>query len=622
MLLLKYQTDVGRLKSELARAQKENADHIQRTDKLKKQQDASDARIKELKQTNFADQATIKDLRGKLRSAENERAQLQSKQDDIGGAKRALQDLETKRREEARRHEQRITELEKSLASEKRNREAADKKVRELQTKLDEDTAQSREDVRRLESQAKDVQTAKQEAIQSLQAFRDEASEKQEEMLSQIDSLRSTLQRMAAEYGRIASSTVPKATHDVLKNEHAALQIRSWRLERKLANAEGQVIEVANLVRQTKDDNDMLRSLLAASDEAAAFYSSTCKWMQTNPQDTTKSSPEEGLQAQICDAQMDAIHYQLEVRDTLLCIAEGCSQLSSGLSADILSSYRSLVLQLDQEHVIIKKLTRDLDTIKSSRDVLSADLKSLRAEHEANLGRLGELTASLAASEASVLALTDEARTAESRLSEAHVGHEKALKKDRETIQRLSTTIHQHKIAEEALRAEIDQLTSELTDAERYQEAYYNLAEEVESLIARNQLAEDEAARLSKFNVEILSHNNPAQRIMYLDRVRRELAEVRQDLLSMTRDRDAVLTHSETLQHELDTYKSVSAGAEKPRTTVTRVTRIPLGMQSTNVTLAPARSIGSSVSKRSHMPTYDIQDEMTLDELTGTWDEP
>jgi hypothetical protein len=46
-------------------------------------------------------------------------------------------------------------------------------------------------------------------------------------------------------------------------------------------------------------------------------------------------------------------------------------------------------------------------------------------------------------------------------------------------------------------------------------------------LVDRNDLAEDEAERLSKFNAEILGHNNPAQRIMYVDRVRRELAETK-----------------------------------------------------------------------------------------------
>jgi uncharacterized tellurite resistance protein B-like protein len=70
-------------------------------------------------------------------------------------------------------------------------------------------------------------------------------------------------------------------------------------------------------------------------------------------------------------------------------------------------------------------------------------------------------------------------------------------------------------------------LTAELKDAERYQQAYYSLSDEVDSLVARHQLAETEAQRLSKFNAEILGHTNPAQRIMYVDRIRRELADTK-----------------------------------------------------------------------------------------------
>lgn len=71
-------------------------------------------------------------------------------------------------------------------------------------------------------------------------------------------------------------------------------------------------------------------------------------------------------------------------------------------------------------------------------------------------------------------------------------------------------------------------MTVDLSDAERYRDAYHKLLDEVGTLAARNQLAESEANRLSQFNAEILGHTNPAQRIVYLDRVRRELAETKQ----------------------------------------------------------------------------------------------
>ena len=71
-------------------------------------------------------------------------------------------------------------------------------------------------------------------------------------------------------------------------------------------------------------------------------------------------------------------------------------------------------------------------------------------------------------------------------------------------------------------------LNHELADASRFQDAYYKLLDETKGLLARNDLAEEEAERLSRFNAEILGHQNPAQRIVYVDRIRRELAETKQ----------------------------------------------------------------------------------------------
>ncbi len=88
-----------------------------------------------------------------------------------------------------------------------------------------------------------------------------------------------------------------------------------------------------------------------------------------------------------------------------------------------------------------------------------------------------------------------------------------------------------------------NRLLAELADAERYQEAYISLSEEVGTLLARNKLAEEETERLSKFNVEILSHNNPAQRISYVDRIRRELAEAKHVSSSLAHLETALLMH-------------------------------------------------------------------------------
>jgi hypothetical protein len=70
-------------------------------------------------------------------------------------------------------------------------------------------------------------------------------------------------------------------------------------------------------------------------------------------------------------------------------------------------------------------------------------------------------------------------------------------------------------------------LTGDLANAEAYQDAYGKLYGQVSSLITRNQIAEEEAERISKLNAEILGHHNPSQRILYVDRIRTELAEAK-----------------------------------------------------------------------------------------------
>lgn len=177
-------------------------------------------------------------------------------------------------------------------------------------------------------------------------------------------------------------------------------------------------------------------------------------------------------------------------------------------------------------------------------------------------------------------------------------------------------------------------MQAELADLSRFQEAYYNLVDETEAIVARNNLAEEEAENLSKFNAEILGHKNPVQRILYVDRIRRELSEVKQvcifivrlissltysyqKLLVCIRDRDTISAANEDLLHEIMMYKSVAVpGDSKPRTNLTRVTRPPLMSQSMNV--VAATSIPPYVASDALITATvleHIAGDMTLDEL-------
>ncbi|TFY72608.1 hypothetical protein EVG20_g400 [Dentipellis fragilis] len=623
-----YQADLERLKGELSRAQKTNGEQAERLDKLKKLKDATEHRMQEVKKTSITDLAEIKDLRSKLRIAENGRAQMSAKQGQVHEAKKALQDLEVKKREELKLRDKQIAELEKSVIIEKTKRESAEMLAQELRDKAEHDLGQVRGRMQKLEIELRDSRLAEGDAISSLQAQEEQTSGREEHFLSQLDNLRTLLQRVAEEYGRLASSTVPSSTHTALKAEHAALQVRTFRLERKLANSEAQVLELASLIRQTKDKNTSLHTLLHATTEEIGFYTSI--WQEAVSEAAQLQPPEDSLMAEALSSQHDLERSQTQVRESAACAYEECYRFSRWATRDLLLAYRSCTSDLDQSEFELKQSATNLNAARSRVESMDNELRTTKAEFESHLQQYGELSAALATSNAKTTALTQQLAAAASESQAAAAIHDRTLKKERETVQRLAGTVQRSKMAEEALRAEIDQyvtplhaglkiltlvplvvrLTGELTEAERYQEAYFNLMEQVESLAARNELAEEEAKRLSKFNAEILGHNNPAQRIMYLDRIRSELAEAKQDLLAMTRERDAAAAYSENLQHELDMYKSVAVPPDmKPRTTITRVARIPLATQSANV--API-SRSSSIASKHFDPAGD---DMTLDEI-------
>jgi hypothetical protein len=151
-------------------------------------------------------------------------------------------------------------------------------------------------------------------------------------------------------------------------------------------------------------------------------------------------------------------------------------------------------------------------------------------------------------------------------------------------------------------------------DAIQYQDAYANLLEEIQSLIARNALAEEETAKLSAFNAEILGSQNPSKRIAYLERVRSELAEAKQRILMLSREHEILNATVKDLHHELEMYRSVPTDA-KPRTGFTRVQRVPLGTsQSVNARSLPVRSVREDPGRVEEVEYRE--GDMTIDELT------
>ncbi|KAI0030794.1 hypothetical protein K488DRAFT_11719, partial [Vararia minispora EC-137] len=378
------------------------------------------------------------------------------------------------------------------------------------------------------------------------------------------------LARAADAYGRLSATTVPQSTHTHLQGAYTALERHTFRLERKLASSEAQVIELAQLIRQTNEERLFVFGRLCEVEEERDHYISAYRNL----------------------ADSATFLYRIALSD----IAEERAQIIT---------HKKL---LDNATVSHATLTRELQRTLD-------ELASARRDNEEVVAKLKEAKADTLEIEKKFDVAAQEKRAEERKLQQT-------LAREKEAAQKFVSTMQMHKTAEDTLRNEVERLSSELVDVERYQEAYYKLSDKVSDLAARNALAEDEAERLSQFNAEILSHNNPAQRIMYLDRIRRELAETKQILLSVTRDKENALAQCELLIQELAMYKSVSivpgsTTDRRPKTSITRVARIPLASQSLNGQSSAIPGKGSSYGTTSSSePIFEGNEDMTLEELT------
>ncbi|KAG6849452.1 hypothetical protein H0H93_008295 [Arthromyces matolae] len=603
-----HQAEIQRLTLELSRGQKSLLERTDRMDKQKKQIGRLETCLQELKKAATSDQIEIKDLRAKLRMSEQEKSQLASKQGDLAETKKSSQALETRRREELREKDRRIAELEKALYDEKLYK----KSVEEVDQKRNQELQAARQAVQKLEIIVADSRAEACQVQSTLASLRQEDCRQKEILLAQLEDHRKLLDFVAQDYGRLARSSVSLATHARLQKENIAMAIQNAHLERKLANSVAQVDELAVLIRQTNEQIAFFSERLQDAHQEIVVHQSV---VPDEPQLSDPDTSVVELAISVTDAAAAARNeiYLVDLRSMEL-----WSSYYKTATEQVSVECAFVIGQFNCEQRLSKENATSIAGTLRSQEAITAQLGQVQAEKDTLQQELRTATEFADSLKSSSESLAHRAAEAEERLARIATDHEAALKKEHDVNRGVTVTMQKMRMAEDALRAEIEQLTAELTDTERYKDAYYSLSDEVGSLVARNQLAEVEAQKLSKFNAEILGHNNPAQRIMYVDRIRKELAEVKHKLVVLNQDREAAAAINEDLQHELDMYKSVMVSADnKPRTGFTRVARLPLVNLAHNLNARGSQAFPtSSLSGQDVYALESIPNDMTLDEIT------
>ncbi|KAF6762958.1 hypothetical protein DFP72DRAFT_874242 [Ephemerocybe angulata] len=574
-------------------------------EKQKKQNQLLEARVQDLKRTKGSEETELKEVRLKLRSLENERSRLQANSSEVQDLKSSLQSLEIKRKEEIRERDSRILELERTLAVEKKAREALAVQHHQLKKATDTDSKAATKKLQALVDQ-KAEECAK--LKHDLARVQESTASREDDLVLRLEQHTNLLSHVASEFGRLATQSVRRSLYEDLETKHHTIHIQKLKLERKLANSEAQVIELVHLIRQSQTDSLILSQQLEDACQEITFVRENLVETDVDP------SPELhallAIQHSIYDHQLTAS--KIEERTSQL-LADFYRLHSTDLT---ITSYIQRK-ELTVTEIIAEQHATQVSEVLASHEAIASRLESVSNDYAKTQEQIACTTADKQVAERDLRNLDLKLEEKDALLAGIDSKHKQALKKERDTIQRLTSTIQKDRMAEDALREEIDKMSSELQDLEWYQQAYENLNKQIALLVSRNQIAEEEANHLSECNAEILGHHNPAQRIMYVDRIRRELAEAKQQIAELNLEKERAEAQGSHLQQELEMYTSVMVPVgSKPRTNLTRVTRVPLSnvSESLNKSLAPPLQ-GSSLHRKTESYTSPSAD-LTIDDLS------
>ena len=404
LILRQHQANVDALTKELSTARKNSADQLTRIDKLKKQVDVQDTKTQDLKRAALADQTEIKDLRSKLRSAEADCAKLKTKSEETVRTKQALDSTNAARLDELKERERRIAELEKAVGVEKKRREGVESQLRDaVSAKTAEETKRSSESVK-ARSQLEQAQAEIAQVRAELDANRTSGETEKEKLVAQLGCLRDMLGQAATHYGKLVSETVSKAAHDRLRCEHNSLQFHSYRLERKLANAEAQVAELAGLIRQSQETNDFLESQLRFAEDERSLYRAALEDFGQDLREDDNST-HILLVDTLFTAQKELLFSELEIKESLSSGDRHLTRAYAELNNQLVSSCAATRAELHAELLKSQMQAVQLQTAKTVHDGTTADLQAARAELESTRKQLGETSDSLAAAIAREIAL-------------------------------------------------------------------------------------------------------------------------------------------------------------------------------------------------------------------------
>jgi hypothetical protein len=368
-----------------------------------------------------------------------------SKQPELVQLKKSLSLLESKRKDELKERDRRIADLEKQLLSATKAKDLLESKFIDSKRISDQQSSSTRSELETLLEQARSESRLAKKELKDLTTT---TAIREENILNQLEDHRRLLDRVVQEYAYLASRSVSSTDYHHLRHNHSVLQLHQLRLERKLANTEGQVIELTHLIRQSKEEN--LQSSQALSDA-----------LDENAILRTAASEHDNSNTFSLDAILDSIHSNIILEHVEL------AKIDASTHESLTGYYQSQCIDLCLAFSVINKElvdaqattgqhAIDLASALTCNESITSRLESLQKEHDTReeeiklaLTTTNDLKAATASLEAQVAEM-------QQKLDDSDSSHANDLKKEKDIIHRLNTTIQRSRMAEEGFRDDID----------------------------------------------------------------------------------------------------------------------------------------------------------------------
>ncbi|CDU25723.1 uncharacterized protein SPSC_05894 [Sporisorium scitamineum] len=529
-----------------ARRQKEIEDL---TEKLRREEERRKHDIAEAAHTLASEKAKARETQSKCAAIEAElghlRLQGTASHDILQEKQRLIDDLQAQ------------SESDKIIAID------AQKYARKIETEL---TARIQELHAQIERKSDEAVRFASEQLTATEAARLELESQVDELMEEVDSIEQQHAHNLAVVAKAVSQHIEALAqqsdleNDVMRSKWHRSVTESIKLETLANERAAQIHELVAVVKQVQDDRDTAKQLVS-----------------TLAADLVSISAELSAEREFASL---LIGQQQQVRLNAIGASSSFADLS-GLTAALDTDDSSMIrAELDDVYARNALLQEEAEDLQARYISRSAEAKAAEEALTAARSQVATLETSVAAKTREVDSLVSQLSELEplrKRLAAAQEQAATARKEadtQSEASRSLTSSLQNARVAEKAWREERDRMASLLDQAEHFEVLYHELVEQTKHLVQRNALAEEEKAALSALNSELLSHNNPNQKIMYMDRIRHELDDVKQENLSLRLQLERMQEDNRVLQRELGSYRAVDMPlSQRPRAEVTRVLR-------------------------------------------------